>query len=148
MLTLSCDGDLNFSSTTKQSAPTTTLTTMKTTQRTTTQFVTTTTAKTPAITMTASANVKTNLQFTTIPGSGTSNIATTKTASIKTTRTEITQTIEMSNQENTTISPECTNLLYSHFSVKTSTAEQVKKVQVSSDSFNFNLHTYYQRQFI
>ena len=127
MLTLSCDGDLNFSSTTKQSAPTTTLTTMKTTQRTTTQFVTTTTAKTPAITMTASANVKTKLQFTTIPGSGTSNIATTKTASIKTTRTEITQTIEMSNQENTTTSPECTNLLYSHFSVKTSTAEQVKK---------------------
>lgn len=121
MLTLSCDGDLNFPSTAKTPAPTT--------QRSTTQPVTTTTAKT-TLTMTTSANAKTNLQFTTVLGSDTSNIATTnyfKNASIKTTRTEITPTIEISNQENSTNSPECTNLLYLQFSVKTSTAEQVKK---------------------
>lgn len=41
VLTLSCDGDLNFSSSTKILAPTTTSTTMTTTQRTTTQSLTT-----------------------------------------------------------------------------------------------------------
>ena len=149
VLTLSCDGDLNFSSSTKILAPTTTSTTMTTTQRTTTQSLTTKTAKTPGITkfsMTTSENVKTNLQLSTVPGSGTSNILTTnyfKSASIKTTSTYSAPTTEINNQEHSTTSTACKILLYSYFSIKTRTADEVLKVTkygFPATGFDFKLY--------